>query len=327
MKRSRKVAWTVAAVSFVAMLASIVDLAIHVHHYHQQFPPSRHYFESLNTREFTFAGHPATITDELDQDGRGEVIVQYGEDQLRLRVTIPNPYPQPELQTHENWLRLLLFARAEGIGFDRLREKLRDGEIQERLVLVKRIPPQGWDERTFGQVRRRDWRFGFYEFLPEGGFRKQELKYPESERAYQRRVDRARREGREPPPRDPDELKEGTWQFDAALMVMPAGSAPGRTFTRDALVSAGWSWPVAGFSFITFMIALGFAVAPNTQFRPEERAHRRRAAAAPENAADHPAPEHPPSGTEDQAGAPDQSPGQNSGQNPGRQPDRPSDQA
>lgn len=327
MKRSRKIAWTVAAVSLVALLASIVDLAVHVHRYHRQSPPTRYYFETLNTREFTFAGHPASITDELNEDGSGHVNVRYGEDELRLRITIPNPYPQPELRSHDNWLRLLLFARAEGIGFRRLREQLRDGEIQERLVLVKRIPPQGWDARTFGQVRRREWRFGFYEFLPEGGFRRQELKYPESERAYQRRVDRARREGRDPPPRDPDELKEGTWQFDAALMVMPSGAAPGRTFTRDALVSAGWSWPVAGFSFITFMIALGFAVAPNTQFRPEERAHRRRAAAPPESPADHPAPQHPPSGAEAQPRDPDQSSGQNSGQHTDRDPGRPSDQA
>jgi hypothetical protein len=129
------------------------------------------------------------------------------------------------------------------------------GEIETRLAAVVRTPfgaeaGEGlFDLETeedwgWGEVRRDRWAFTFHEFLPEGGWRSETLRFPESGKAFYRRQVEAEQAGRARPRRAAtDELKEGTWQFDAAIPLM--NRPPSITNEQQALRNAGWTLPVA----------------------------------------------------------------------------------
>ncbi len=110
-------------------------------------------------------------------------------------------------------------------------------------------------------VRRDQWRFDFYELLPGGGFEVQtSLRFPESGSSLLRRQNNAKLKGEPIPQRDPGELQERTWQYGAALKVMPR--APAITFENQALRAAGWTLPVSSASVLGLMFGIFFAFAP-----------------------------------------------------------------
>ncbi len=135
-------------------------------------------------------------------------------------------------------------------------------------MLVTRVQRPGADPETFGKVFRSDWRFDFYELDPAGGIiRHPRLAFPESARSLARRQDKARREGRPIPERNPDELQPGTWQFQAAMLVMPTGSAPNDLRQRPAFAAVGWTLPAASISLVVAMLSFALAVAPSRDQR------------------------------------------------------------
>ncbi len=160
------------------------------------------------------------------------------------------------------------------------------GEITPRLVVITRNPftAEG-DEPKFGleheedwgwgEVRRDRWTFTFHELRPEGGFASHTLKFPESGARFYRRQIKAEREGLPPPVRDPDELKEGSWEFQASLPLM--NRPPGITKERQALRQAGWTLPAASGSVIALIACIAIAVAPSRE-QVERRVARRDAA-------------------------------------------------
>ncbi len=214
------------------------------------------------------------ITDELDEQGEGDVIITYADDTLRLPVQIPQPLPFPGLARHADWFRIAQFAEGTGIDFEEFERRLAAGEITPRLVVVTRNPfTVERDETRFGleheqdwgwgEVRRDLWTFSFHELLPEGGFASHTLKFPESGARFYRRQIKAERAGLPPPVRDEDELKEGTWEFQAALPLMKR--PPGITKERQALREAGWTLPVASASIIALIACIAIALAPTRE--------------------------------------------------------------
>jgi len=268
----RRLAAILAAVGILGLAVSGTLMARRVGAFHAASPRVVYAFQPVDERAFTYAGRPVTIEDEpapppsADGVASGSpspyLIVRYGDETLRLRVLIPRRHELPGLKTHEDWMRLLRFAPITGMDMAEFERRLGAGELADRLVIATRAGPAGVDPATWGSVWKRDWVFDFYEFRPDGGFERHErLKYPTT------------RGVRAP---KPGELHENTWQFQAALQLMPqAGSiGPTHNFFGNALAEAGWTLPVAAFSGLLGTVGLAFACAPRrrSQWASAERA-------------------------------------------------------
>jgi len=268
--RQRRIAWGLAAVSAVVLVASLASLAGHIARYNERNPPSLHYFLPVTRTQFTYAGREVAISDRLADDGSGALTIRYGQRALELPIGIPlSEYQRqlPPIMRHADWFRLLLHREGESFDPDVTARMLDQGQVRGRLIAVVRRVRPGLDPRSYGQVFRGDWIFEFHTFQPDGGWESERRSFPESDRALARRQREARREGEPVPERSEGELAEGTWRFEAAMHVMPQGAAPKQSFTRGALVAAGWRWPVAGLSLMALMFSIAVALAPSRKQR------------------------------------------------------------
>ncbi|MCB9845681.1 MAG: hypothetical protein H6811_06825 [Phycisphaeraceae bacterium] len=263
--RPRRGRWVlIAVVSLAAFCVSGVELARRIHAYHEARPPTLYYFRPVEIRDFEFAQRPVHVEDKLDENGQGTVVVTYGEASLEIPVSIPVRFKDlPGLASHQDWLRILIIREGESFDADTARNERRQGVARGRCVIVTRLQRPGADPETFGEVFKHDWQFDFYELTPDGEIERLErLAYPEGERSLARRQRNAKAQGKPVPERRENELKEGTWQFYAAMQVMPSGSVPSQSFASDALTSSGWPLPVAAMSMPLFVLSLALAVAP-----------------------------------------------------------------
>ncbi|MBL8761967.1 MAG: hypothetical protein JNL50_11765, partial [Phycisphaerae bacterium] len=229
-----------------AAIASGISAARRVGGFHRDHPREQFAFSRVDARDFSYAGRPVTLRDHESPSGR-RLVVTYAEHTLSLPVVIPKDPRLPGLIPHEDWMGVLRFASATSMDLPQLVNKMNAGEVRDRLVIVTRTPELGADPSTWGGVNKRRWTFDFYEFLPEGGFAHQKMAFPSK-----RTRERAEREGRE---LAIPQLQEKTWEFEAALMVMPKGGEPNPEFRNDGLASMGWTLPAAGFATIG-MIAM-----------------------------------------------------------------------
>ena len=287
MRPSRVFFLTLAALATAALLVSAWQLARRIEAWNADNGRQIFYFFPVETTTFEFAGRPIEVSDELNDAGEGDVIVTYAGDTLRIPVAIPNELPLPGLSRHAGWLRFHVFAPAKKRqSFEEFEADLESGAITQRLVAVVRTPfaeptkeglfgletEENWG---WGEVRRDRWAFTFHEFLPSGGWRSETLRFPESGKAFYRRQVEADKKGLPAPTRRDDELKEGTWQYDAAIPLM--NRPPAITSEQQALRNAGWTLPVASASVVIIMISLGFAFAPVRRSEPGSRHQSERA--------------------------------------------------
>jgi hypothetical protein len=231
MLRSRKVLAGVALLSLAVFVVSGREMARRIDEYYRTTDRRQYYFSRIDDREFVFAGKPVTIRDERGSDGGESVVVRYGDGDLRLAPTIPPASTQlPGLTRHEDWMRVLRFAESGRTSYEEFRRQVETARIRDRLAIVVRTPLSGSGRPELGEAFRKEWAFDFYELKPEGGFAHERLEFPKGRKA------------------EPGELVEGTWQFYAALQVMPPLGRPSPRFTGDALPAMGWTLPAAAFS-------------------------------------------------------------------------------
>lgn len=260
---SRRAAAVLAAVSLGVLGVSVWRLGTGVAAYHEAKPPAVWAFQSLADRAFTFAGREVSLEDQKDGDGSW-VVLRYGDQERRLRVAIPGNPALPGLVPHNDWLRVLRFAESSGVRVDELQRRINAGEARDRLAVVTRTPMPGADPQTFGAVNRKAWSFDFYELMPDGTIEHGRFGFPVRGRPSLMRALR----GEGPLPAGRPRLKEGTWQYNAAMQVMPPGHGPSsQTFSNDALSSAGWAMPASAFSFMTLMASLAWLMAPARRAR------------------------------------------------------------
>lgn len=272
-RRPRPIPSAVAGVSLVTLVVSTVLLAQRVRDYNESAIQSLFAYIQVNTPSFEFHGRPVEL-EETEQDGRPMLRVRYGADDLLIPVAIETRQRLPELfARHADWMRMLFFADRSGMSMEEFERGIAADEIPARLVVVTRTP-FGADPRREGafgleqernestaDVRRDRWLFDFYELDPAGGFIvHQPLRFPESGASLLRRQNQAKLRGEPIPEREPGELLERTWQYGAALKVMPR--APAITFENQALRAAGWTLPVASASVLGLVFGIFFAVAP-----------------------------------------------------------------
>ncbi|GJQ29943.1 MAG: hypothetical protein HBSAPP03_18270 [Phycisphaerae bacterium] len=253
MDRSRLLAAGLALLSGAACVYFGLGIARTIGEFHKNHPREIYAFKTIGEPAFTFGGIPVTLTNDLAIPDQPYLVVKYGEDDLRLRVTVPGDYRLPKLIPHNDWMRVLAFAPAVNkTEREFLDDLTRNNDY--RLVIVTRTPRPGVDPKTFGAAWQRDWSFDFHEFVRGhegrgGGFTHERLEYPTTS-------------GNKPP--KPGELRENTWQFQAALQLMPkaGGVGPTHNFYGDALAAAGWRLPAAAFSGAIGTFAIAFAFAP-----------------------------------------------------------------
>lgn len=262
--RARTVWLATSILSLLLVIALGYHMAQRLDRYNREEGRELYIFQPLTAREFLWDGLPVGFTDDTDADGADVVVMRYGEQDFRLRSGLRSlPAEIPGLQRHESWMKVMRFIPRRGLSMDEVQGAIDAGTADERLVVVVRLQRPGVDQDSFGQVMRSDWRFQFVELLPGGGFEERVLVFPESERAFNRRVQAARRGGRPAPERRADELKFGTWEFDAALHVMPKSGPPAPQFGRGAMDALGWTLPVATVLFFVWVVALAMAFAPD----------------------------------------------------------------
>lgn len=232
--------WLLIVIGVAGFIASGLALAYRVHD--DNVAKDRKYwvFRAVGETEFTFAGRPVKLT-EIG-DGRGPddaVLVTFGDQQLRLRVQIPPQQPLPGLLKHADWLTILRFFDATGLKDKEIEQAFGDEGRTDRLVIVTRNLPPGINPETFGKVLKTDWTFDLYELLPDGTLHKEHFLYPSRKKR-------------------PQELQVGTWQYDAALHLMPR-SGPTHQFIESPVRSTGWLLPAAAGSSVLAMLGIVLA--------------------------------------------------------------------
>ncbi len=257
----------VAAVALLVFGISVQQLWTRVARANKETPPTIFYFKPINQTEFSFGPKRVVIEDEVAEDGSGELTIRYGEDALVLPISIPVRFDElPGLSSHSDWLQILLLQENQSFDRERALIEREAGVANARCIIVTRHQRPGMDPETFGEVFKSDWQFSFYEFDPAGGFiMHPKLGYPESDRAFARRLSRAKREGKPAPERSESELKAGTWEFHAAMFVMPKGSGPGGFPTRPALEAVSWTLPTASVSLVVAVFCIAMAFAPSRE--------------------------------------------------------------
>jgi hypothetical protein len=252
---TRKTYVVIAMVSGLILAVSATALTSRLVSFYKANPTKHWIFQELDTRAFTYADRSVTLSDETDPAGTIFLNLTYGDNKLRLRVTIPHKQhknlAQHGLAAHRDWMRLVRFAEVSGIDADDAVELMKHGKITDRLALVTRTPRAGVDPSTWGEAWRKDWSFDFHEFLPEGGFASTKLHYPTNKRGE---------------PAKPGELVEGTWEFDAALLTMPKSGIPRQDFINTGFKAMGWTFPAACLSSVA--LAVSFVMAA---YRPRPR--------------------------------------------------------
>jgi len=250
---SRRFAVILAVFCLAALLFSVAAMAEKVAEFNRSGERTLWMLKPVNLREFLFAGRRVTIEDVTLESGEA-VRVTYGGQELVIPATIPPKDERiPGLKRHEDWMQVIRFADQGRDTSEDFQRKLDAGEVQDRLTIVVRRPLAD-DPRTLGQGWKKQWVFDFYEFLPEGGFATETWAYPSG-----RTIDKIK-EG---------QLQEGSWQYAAALSVMPKLRKPNPRFGNDALHAMEWTLPAAAFSGLGLLVALLFVVAP----RRERPAH------------------------------------------------------
>jgi hypothetical protein len=264
----------VAGVSLVMLAVSVTLLAKRVRAYNESAIQSLFAYIEVNNPTFEFQGRPVELADATSEDGDPFLRVTYGPDELLIPVAVETRQKLPAFfARHSDWMRMVFFADRSGMAMQDFQDGIARDEIPARLVIVTRTPfgadpakdalfglEQEQNEST-AEVRRDRWLFDFYELNAEGGFTvHQPLRFPESGSSLLRRQNQAKLKGEPIPERNPGELEERTWQYGAALKVMPR--APAITFENQALRAAGWTLPVASASVLGLMFGVFFAVAP-----------------------------------------------------------------
>jgi hypothetical protein len=248
MRSARAILLLAALASGAMCVGGAYLIARRAQRFHEENPRQQFAFLPIVERHFSFAGRPVSLLDDPASPESPWIELRYGEASQRIRVSIPPKHRLPGLLRHDQWLRVALFAPVSGITVEQFKEGVADGTIQSRLAVVTRSVAPGTDPLTTGAIDKKGWTFDFYELTPDGAIEHQHLKYPTTR-------------GNKPP--KPGELQENTWQFQAALMLMPqvGGVGPTRNFFGDALSAAGWLLPLSAFSGLACTVSLTFAFA------------------------------------------------------------------
>ncbi|MFN0012687.1 MAG: hypothetical protein ACKVS8_13700 [Phycisphaerales bacterium] len=260
MNATAKAGLLLVIVSGVVFVASVWVMAQRVSGHNLAEPPSTYLFTPVWTRAFTAFGKPVTLTDDTDADGNHVLRVKFGDSERLVRVHRPPAVGRPELDAYQEWLSLLAFApMTEG------RVVVVPGEPDARLVIVWRIAAPGQDDAMGGLKDRNRWTFGLVEFQPDGTLSERLVQFPDKRGTGKLRFISDEISARVEP------IAQRSWEWQAALFVIPKLHISNYRYNSDAVESMGWTLPGAGLSMLGALIGLmvwGVGSVPRVGPRP-----------------------------------------------------------
>lgn len=260
--RSRMIGYALIVVSLAVFVPAIIAIADRLD---DRRVPLVWFLDPILSHDFAYRGEPLHVEDTTIINDRGEeqpaVSIEYRGEKTLIPVEARDER-LPDLLKYENWMEILPMVEGRGArSTEQIEEKLAAGETEGQLIVATRHTPEDYDPGSWGLVRRKDWRYVFYEFLhdapPEQSVRVREGTYRELEEL----VDPDIREelGRE------DDL----WMYYAMIQVTPSRYYPKNKQVDESIAAMGWSWPAAGVSILGFiagamLIAVSRVGAQNT---------------------------------------------------------------
>jgi hypothetical protein len=232
--------WILAVVSLGMFLGGTWMMALRLDAFNKKTERPIFLFNEVETPRFNWHERPVSFTDADDPQG-WTLVMRFGEEERRLRVTIPGDRRLPGLLPHRDWIRILRFAEGTGLSSEELDRRFLAGEIPERLVVVTRIPRADADPQTWGTAWVRDTSFAFYELKPDGSISEATLRFPKS------KANQPYQEG---------ELRENTWELLAALRLVPPGLGPKLKYREASMLAMGFTWPMAMLGVSGMVVAL-----------------------------------------------------------------------
>ena len=166
------------------------------------------------------------------------------------------------LEQHTGWFGVMILADgAPDAATLKSTWKSPEGPAT-RLVVAARYPAEGYDPRSWGLVRRRDWQYRMVLLEPEGP---PEQAFLEFDKNYEE-IDAIYLPGKYTKlyrphllPKSPEERHENLWMYYAAAEVTPPMQFRGRDKASEEVIAAmGWPWPVAAGGSIG--VTLGLAL-------------------------------------------------------------------
>ncbi len=265
MERFRAVALGVTVLSTLLFAGAIAPMTQRIRTFNTQAQFLNVHFEPVVSRSIQVEGFPAGAL----KDHEKGIELTFGGSTRVIPVKPPPARDMPNLAGYDEWLKVLACFQVD--RDDDNRQVRRVGS--ERLMIVVRRTPEGLEPEAWGQVRRIDWVFDFYELGKDGSVSHTVKRWP---RKY-RSENRLQREARgESPNLSPEQLAaskalaaiepiaERTTEFAAAMHVIPKLSVPDHKFTDTAFSPAvlGWTLPVSMFAVLGFAGGLVFTIAP-----------------------------------------------------------------
>jgi hypothetical protein len=266
MTRGRSIAWLLTLASAGVFGASIFPMMRKIDEFNHSAGFVNLHGESIVSRQLRVDGFPpATLTDEATPDGASAVRLEFGGKSISIPVKKPAAN-LPNLSGYDEWLKAL--AIYEVVRGPDGKQYRKDGS--ERMIVVVRRTPEGFDPDTFGQVRKIEWVFDFFDLKKDGTINRSVRRWPRSLQSE----DRLRREADGEGDADTvksakallaiQPLKERTVEHFSAMHVIPKLNVPDFKFSDTAfrVDVIGWPLPAAMGSLLVFTGAVVFAVAP-----------------------------------------------------------------
>lgn len=261
MDKSRRIALIITLVSAAAFIAALYPMVERIREFNLHAGLHNFHAEVLNTRQFQIGVFPEfKLTDVPgdEQSPRSQfesfLRLDYGGRETMIRVKKP-PAAMHDLAMYDEWVKVLAINE---VGRD---EQGNTQPIQgsERLYIVSRRTPDGFDPESWGSVRRDDWVFDFYRLNPDGTVETTQRRWPRGRRAEARL-----QEEQGNPLRAIEPLAPRTLEYFAAMHVIPKLNVPKYKFNDTALSPKvlGWTLPVSMLSVLGFAGGLVFAIAP-----------------------------------------------------------------
>ncbi len=262
MDKSRRIAVVVTLLSAAAFIGALYPLTKRIQEFNLLAGLHNFHAEILNTRRYQIGEFPEfTLTDVPTDPASPRAAYEsflrldYAGNQTLLRVKKPPVFDMETLALYDEWAKVLAI---NDVGRDDAgRQQAIPGT--ERLLIVTRLTPDGFDPESWGSVRRDDWVFDFYQLKPDGTVETTRHRWPRGRRGEARLLTEA-----ENPLRDIVPLKPRTLEYFAAMHVIPKLNVPKYKFDDTALSPRvlGWTLPVSMLGALGFVGGLVFAIAP-----------------------------------------------------------------
>lgn len=141
------------------------------------------FLDPITTQSFDYRGIPVRVAvDEpegyreqelpieaalLPREERAAARIEWRGEQYEILIEGLDDPRLPELLRFDDWMRVLVMAIGPRTRED-LINGLESGDVQPRLVVATRLPPADYDPKSWGLVRRAEWRYKFVELLADG---------------------------------------------------------------------------------------------------------------------------------------------------------------